>query len=173
MANQVVDLESVPTPDIAPSEAIAKTDVVDLTQKMHPDGSLEWTPPPGEWVVMRFGYSLLGIKNHPATKEATGLEVDKMNATYVKHYIDHYLDSYKQTVGSDLMGTRGLRFVITDSWEAGSQNWTDDMIAEFTKRRGYDPKPWMPVAYTYSIRVPDRKLIANWRVSASRCIGRG
>src|SRR5206468_12090482 len=25
------------------------------------------------------------------------------------------------------------------------QNWTDNLIAEFTKRRGYDPRPWMPV----------------------------
>ena len=43
------------------------------------------------------------------------------------------------------MGKRGIRYVITDSWEAGSQNWTDDMIAQFRKRRGYDPIPWMPV----------------------------
>ena len=43
------------------------------------------------------------------------------------------------------MGKRGLRYVINDSWEAGSQNWTDDMIAQFKKRRGYDPLPWMPV----------------------------
>ena len=42
------------------------------------------------------------------------------------------------------MGARGLRFLISDSWEAGAQNWTDDMIAEFTKRRGYDPRPWLP-----------------------------
>ena len=27
------------------------------------------------------------------------------------------------------MGKRGIRYVVTDSWEAGSQNWTDDMIA--------------------------------------------
>jgi len=43
------------------------------------------------------------------------------------------------------MGKRGIRYVITDSWEAGSQNWTDDMVAQFKKRRGYDPTPWMPV----------------------------
>jgi hypothetical protein len=43
------------------------------------------------------------------------------------------------------MGKRGIRYVITDSWEAGSQNWTDDMIAQFKKYRGYDPLPWMPV----------------------------
>ena len=43
------------------------------------------------------------------------------------------------------MGKRGMRYVINDSWEAGSQNWTDDMIDQFKKRRGYDPVPWMPV----------------------------
>ena len=95
--------------------------------------------------MLRFGYSLLGITNHPATAEATGLEVDKLNRGYVKNYMDRYLDSYKETVGADYMGKRGIRYVITDSWEAGSQNWTDDMIAQFKKRRGYDPLPWMPV----------------------------
>ena len=123
----------------------AKSDVIDLTSKMHPDGTLDWTPPAGNWVVLRFGYSLLGITNHPATAEATGLEVDKLNAGYVKNYMNGYLDSYKETVGADMMGKRGIRYVITDSWEAGAQNWTDDMIEQFTKRRGYDPHPWMPV----------------------------
>ena len=43
------------------------------------------------------------------------------------------------------MGERGLQYLITDSWEAAAQNWTDEMIAEFTKRRGYDMRPWLPV----------------------------
>jgi len=30
-------------------------------------------------------------------------------------------------------------------WEAGSQNWTDEMLAQFKKLRGYDPTPWLPV----------------------------
>jgi hypothetical protein len=90
------------------------------------------------------GYSPTGITNHPATPEATGPEVDKLNRAYVKEYIEHYLDNYKDATGG-LMGKRGLQYVITDSWEAGTQNWTDEMIAEFTKRRGYDPRPWMPV----------------------------
>ncbi len=139
------DLYAFATPQVAPTEAVAKSDVIDLTSKMHADGTLDWTPPAGNWVVLRFGYSLLGITNHPATAEATGLEVDKLNGHFVKNYMDAYLDSYKNTVGADYMGKRGIRFVITDSWEAGSQNWTDNMIAEFTKRRGYDPRPWMPV----------------------------
>ncbi len=122
---------------------VAKGDVVDLTSKMRPTARSTGRRPPGEWVVLRMGYSLLGINNHPASPEGTGLEVDKLNPAHVKAYMDTYLDNYKSAVGP-LMGKRGLRFLITDSWEAGAQNWTDDMIAEFTKRRGYDPRPWLP-----------------------------
>jgi hypothetical protein len=139
------DLYKFATPEAGVRDAIRKSAVVDLTSRMKPDGTLDWTPPAGHWMVMRIGYSLLGITNHPATKEATGLEVDKLNAKYVKNYMDGYLDSYKAAVGPEMMGSRGIRYVVTDSWEAGAQNWTDDMIAEFTKRRGYDPHPWLPV----------------------------
>jgi hypothetical protein len=139
------DLYQFATPADLTAEVVAKSDVVDLTSKLRADGTLDWTPRAGNWVILRFGYSLLGITNHPATPEATGLEVDKLNRTYVKNYMNTYLDSYKEAVGADYMGKRGIRYVINDSWEAGSQNWTDDMIAQFKKRRGYDPLPWMPV----------------------------
>jgi hypothetical protein len=70
--------------------------------------------------------------------------VDKLSREDVKEYMNTYLDHYKSAVGP-LMGKRGLQYVISDSWEAGTANWTDDMVAEFTKRRGYDPRPWLPV----------------------------
>ncbi|HEY6489300.1 MAG: glycosyl hydrolase [Terracidiphilus sp.] len=139
------DLYEFPTPASSSDEVVAKSDVIDLTSKMRPDGTLDWTPPAGDWVVLRFGYSLLGITNHPATAEATGLEVDKMDHRFVKKYFDTYLDSYKETVGPAEMGKKGIRYVINDSWEAGSQNWTDKMIDQFKRLRGYDPVPWMPV----------------------------
>jgi len=139
------DLYGFATPEFTQQDAIRKTDVVDLTNKMRPDGTLDWTPPVGEWVVLRFGYSLLGIANHPASKEGTGLEVDKLNSQYVKNYMNGYLDSFKEIVGSGMMGKRGIHNVVSDSWEAGAQNWTENMIGEFTKRRGYDPHPWLPV----------------------------
>jgi len=140
----LIGLDAFPTPQVSASDAIRKTDIVNLTAKMHPDGTLDWTPPAGKWVVLRFGYSLTGVTNHPASPEGTGLEVDKLSREDVKEYMDKYLDNYKSAVG-DLMGKRGLKFVINDSWEAGTANWTDDMVPEFTKRRGYDPRPWLPV----------------------------
>jgi hypothetical protein len=137
------NIYSMATPPVPESEAVRKSDVIDLTPKMHPDGTLDWTPPAGRWIILRIGYSLTGHQNSPASPEATGLEVDKLNRGYVKAYFDHYLDLYKDATGG-LMGKRGLGYVITDSWEAGTANWTDQMIAEFNKRRGYDMKPWLP-----------------------------
>ncbi|MBL8205577.1 MAG: glycoside hydrolase [Blastocatellia bacterium] len=126
------------------TDAIPTNDVIDLTSKMKSDGTLEWAAPTGNWVVLRMGYSLLGIQNHPASPEATGLEVDKLDAQAVKDYFENYLDQYKNAT-SGLMGKRGLQYVITDSYEAGGANWTKNLIAEFAKRRGYDLKSWLPV----------------------------
>ena len=137
-------LDGYATPPVAAADAIRKSDILDLTSKMRADGTLDWTPEPGHWVVLRFGYSLTGVTNHPASPEGTGLEVDKLSRENVKEYMNTYLDQYKDTVGP-LMGKRGLHFVISDSWEAGTANWTENLIAEFTRRRGYDPVPWMPV----------------------------
>src|SRR6266568_4012046 len=139
------DVYQYATPAVDVSSAIKKSDVIDLTSKMQPDGTFDWTPPEGNWVVLRIGYSLLGITNHPATPEATGLEVDKLDRRFVKDYFEKYLASYKETVGPDEMGKKGIQYVINDSWEAGSQNWTDNLLAQFKKLRGYDPTPWLPV----------------------------
>jgi hypothetical protein len=137
------NIYAMATPPVQPDDVVRKSDVFDLTSRMRADGTLDWTPPAGDWAVLRIGYSLTGQQNRPASPEATGLEVDKLNKGYVKAYFDNYLDQYKDATGG-LMGKRGLQYIITDSWEAGVANWTDDMIGEFARRRGYDLKPWLP-----------------------------
>ncbi len=138
------DLYALPTPELESDAAVQKADVIDLSDRMEPDGSLEWTPPEGSWNVIRLGYSLTGHKNSPASPEATGLEVDKLSASHVRAYFNNYLDQYQEATGG-LMGSRGLQYMITDSWEAETQNWTDRMMEEFAARRGYDMLPWIPV----------------------------
>ncbi|GAB3883268.1 glycosyl hydrolase [Spirosoma agri] len=127
------------------ADAIPTQDIVDLTSKMSADGTLNWTPPAGgDWVVMRLGYSITGRKNHPASPEATGLEVDKLDKVAVRKYIDTYLDMYKDATRGQ-MGAKGLQYMVLDSYEAGHMTWTKAMPEEFLKRRGYDLRPWLPV----------------------------
>ncbi|MYM34524.1 glycoside hydrolase [Duganella sp. FT94W] len=123
---------------------IAAGDIIDLSARMRADGHLDWTPPPGRWTVLRFGYTLTGKQNGPAPSEATGLEVDKLSATHVRDYLHTYLGKIEQAVGPDLIGQRGVRALLNDSIESGFQNWTDDMAAAFQSRRGYALTRWLP-----------------------------
>ncbi|HUD93868.1 glycosyl hydrolase [Sphingobium sp.] len=132
--------------DVAPSApAIDPAKVIDLTDRLRPDGTLDWTAPKGgDWRIVRMGYSLTGKTNHPATPEATGLEVDKYDAAAVRRYLETYLGMYRDTVGADWIGRKGIRALLTDSIEVGASNWTPRVVDEFKARRGYDPVPFLP-----------------------------
>lgn len=116
--------------------------IVDLTDKMDADGTLHWTPPPGKWTVQRIGYTTTGETNNPAGSGA-GLECDKFNPAAARLQFDHWFGEALKRVGLDLAG-RTMSRNHTDSWEAGSQNWSPVFREEFTKRRGYDPLLWLP-----------------------------
>jgi hypothetical protein len=131
--------------DVGPDLAgVSPQSVIDLTSKVGPDARLAWTPPPGRWKVLRIGWSLLGTTNHPATKEATGLEVDEYDGAAVRRYIETYLSMYEAVTGPDLMGKQGLRAQVNDSTEVGPSNWTPAILDQFQRLRGYDPGPWLP-----------------------------
>jgi len=138
------DADALRTPDVPPSAAIHSADIIDLTDRLRADGILDWTAPAGNWTVLRAGWSLTGEVNHPATPEGTGLEVDKLNADHVRAHLDAYLTPVIKALGP-LVGDRGLRNLLTDSWEAGQENWTEPMPAEFRQRRGYDLTRMLPV----------------------------
>lgn len=138
-------LESFPNPAVHAADEVDPSEVVDLTARMQKDGTLDWDPPPGHWVVLRFGYSLLGITNNPAAPEATGLEVDKLDRAAVEKYANQYLALYQGFLSQDSTLKSGISYVVSDSWEAGSQNWTLKFLEDFKRLRGYDAVPWMPV----------------------------
>lgn len=132
-------------PSIAADATIDRKTVIDLSPHLKKDGTLEWQPPQGRWRILRFGWTLTGKQVHPASPEATGLEVDKLDREHVSTYLDNYLRHFEKAVGKSGLGDGGIAFMLNDSYEAGAANWTDDMIEEFAQRRGYDPRPWLPV----------------------------
>lgn len=135
-------LSDAPAPE---APVIDPAQVIDLTARLRPDGTLDWTAPAGrDWRIIRLGYSLTGKTNHPATPEATGLEVDKYDSAAVRRYLETYLGMYRDAVGVDWVGRKGIRALLTDSIEVGASNWTPRLVEEFTARRGYDPVPFLP-----------------------------
>lgn len=125
-------------------DAIRTSDIIDLTGKMTADGKLECSLPAGRWRIYRFGWSITGKINHPASPEATGLEVDKLDPDAWMRYFRTYLDLYKDAADG-MLGEKGIRYLLVDSYEAGAYTWTPKLAKEFKARRGYDLLPWLPV----------------------------
>lgn len=137
------EYDTVPTPEPSPESRIGSNETIDLSSHMKPDGTLSWQVPEGRWTILRLGYSLTGAKNRPATPEGSGFEADKLSREHMQAYCEGYFGPLKQALGP-LFG-RTLRTVMMDSWEAGTNNWSDRILEDFKERRGYDPKPWLPV----------------------------
>ena len=154
----------LPSGTAGTSAAIKTSDEVDLTGKMQPDGHLNWDPPPGNWMILRIGYSLTGAMNRPASPEATGLEVDKLDSSAVRRYMDTYLSMYRNATGG-LMGKHGMHVMMFDSWEAGNMNWTPKILEDFKHLRGYDPVPWLPALAGYVVESPKKSdgFLFDWR----------
>ena len=124
-------------------DAIRTSDIIDLTDQMTADGKLECSLPAGRWRIYRFGWSITGKINHPASPEATGLEVDKLDPDAWMRYFHTYVDLYKEAAGG-MLGKKGIRYLLVDSYEAGAYTWTPRLAEEFKSRRGYDLIPWLP-----------------------------
>ena len=144
--------------------AMAAADVIVLDGKMSADGVLDCTLPEGRWRIFRFGASLTGKMNHPASPNATGLEVDKLDRAAWERYFHTYIDMYKEAAGG-MLGERGVTHMLVDSYEAGPATWTPSLPGEFRARRGYDLLPWLPVLAGQIIESPERseRFMHDWQ----------
>lgn len=116
--------------------------IIDLSGRLGADGVLTCTLPKGEWRIIYFGMVTTSKRNKPAAAEATGLEVDKMSREHTQHHFDSYVGSlYQQMTPEEKAAFKGITI---DSYEVGSQNWTDGFAAEFEKRNGYSPVLMLP-----------------------------
>jgi len=122
---------------------VVPDDVRDISGRMGADGRLRWEVPAGEWVVLRIGMTPTGVKNSPTSPQGQGPEVDKMSRSGVRKHFDAYIGQLLSRMPKE--ERRALRYVVADSYEMGSENWTDDFGQEFRQRYGYNPRPWLAV----------------------------
>jgi hypothetical protein len=115
--------------------------IVDLTSKLAADGTVVWSPPTGNWTIIRFGYTDSGAVNHPANKYGVGLECDKLSKVALQQHFDGFVNRVIST-GASVPG-KPVKWSLIDSYEIGYQNWTDGFDAEFDARTGYSIRPWL------------------------------
>lgn len=116
--------------------------VMDISTRFS-EGQLNWDAPAGDWTIMRMGMVPTQVKNSPASKEGTGLEVDKMSKAHVESHFDAFLGEIIRRIPA--ADRKTWKVAVEDSYETGGQNWTDDMMKKFQTAFGYDPTPYLPV----------------------------
>jgi hypothetical protein len=126
-----------------PGLSIAKGQVIDLTSKVTGEGTLTWKVPEGDWIILSTGMSPTGTKNSPVSEEGMGYEVDKMNKEAAFAHFDAYMGKILAMISPK--ERKGLRHLVADSYEQGSENWTEGFAKNFLKTFGYNPIPWLPV----------------------------
>jgi len=116
-------------------------DVINLTDELDANGKLDWEVPAGKWMIERIGHTTTGSSTRPPVKGGNGLECDKLSREAMELHFTNMIGKLAASVGR-LAGTTFSATHI-DSWEVGVQNWTPKFRAEFQKRRGYDPVPYL------------------------------
>ncbi|MFA6174117.1 MAG: glycosyl hydrolase [Kiritimatiellales bacterium] len=134
-------LDAAPTPpDIA---GIDLNQIIDLSGKLSADGTLDWVPPAGRWLIVRAGMTSTAKHVAPRTNAGEGLEADKMSGEAIRFHFD----SFAKGMIADNNAAKGnpVYSVHTDSWESNIHTWSSHFREEFEKRRGYSMTKWMPV----------------------------
>jgi hypothetical protein len=117
--------------------------LINITDKLRPDGTLNWAPPTGNWTILRVGHTSTGHTNATGGG-GKGLECDKFNPEAAELQIKNWYGAALKHAGPEI-AKKVLNVFYMDSWECGSQNWSPVFKAEFQKRRGYDITPYLPI----------------------------
>ena len=121
---------------------VKRTQLINLAPQLSENGHLDWEVPSGNWVILRMGHTSNGAVNGPSSKNGSGLECDKLNASAVSAHFNAHMGKMAKELGAKTGNT--FKYIYCDSMEQTSPNWTADFIPEFIKRCGYDPSLWLP-----------------------------
>lgn len=117
---------------------IDERSIIDLTSKVV-NRQIEWQVPQGEWKLMAFWLKNNGIAD----------AVDHFSKTAMEHYCDYLGGIFYQAVGSEFGKT--VESLFADSFElpslASGFNWSDGLLEEFHKAKGYDLTPYLPAIW--------------------------
>lgn len=120
-----------PPLDLKARYAIDPAQVIDISAQVDAAGTLNWTPPAGEWTVLRLGHTPIGP-----------LEIDRLSTAAVDHQFDNTIARIAKAAGP--LAGKAFDTVAIDDSKAGFQNWTPTLPADFQKRNGYAITPYLP-----------------------------
>jgi len=141
------------------------SEVLELTDKVAPDGTLDWKAPEGEWNLYAVFQGWHGKMVERAGTGGEGNVIDHFSEEAAKLFL---ADFDKNAEDIDLSG---LRAFFNDSYEVddarGDSNWTPLFFEEFKTRRGYDLKQYLPALFGNDTEEYNKRVLCDYRETIS------
>jgi len=140
-------LSPAPEPVVKTPGSLDPRSVKLLTERIQPDGTLDWEVPEGQWQLFLFFQQPVNTRVIGGVGAGPQLVLDHMNGAALAAHLKRLSEAAVPEIGSYYGKT--LRAGFCDSLEVEAENyWTDTFLSEFHKRRGYDLTPWLPFIAT-------------------------
>lgn len=140
---------------------------IDLTSQVK-NGALDWTAPPGNWVLCALFQGDHGKMVERAGPGGEGLVIDHFSASALTNYLTQFDEAFK---GYDLSH---LRYFFNDSYEVddaqGESNWTPQFFEQFKRFHGYDLKNYLPALLGQDSPTMNSRVIYDYRTAISRLL---
>lgn len=151
------------------SGAIPTSEIINVTDSIREDGTLQITMPEGTWRILRFGYAPTGAKTKHGRKNLLGYEADVMSSKAANIHYDHYFKAVLDTLSAIGCPPQGM---CMDSHEAGCQNWTQGLEKRFSEKYEYDFTPYLAAMAGYIVdsRKKSEKALYDFRRLAAETI---
>ncbi|MDD4872610.1 MAG: glycosyl hydrolase [Kiritimatiellae bacterium] len=114
--------------------------MLELTNRIKEDGTVDWTAENGPWKI----YSISQRLSMKVKRAAPGGEGYMLNPFYlsaIRNYLKRFSDAFDKSEGPR------PRAMYHDSFEYYGANWSPDFLRQFEKRRGYKLQPELPVLF--------------------------
>ena len=137
---------------------------LDLTGAIDPDGRVAAGLPEGAWTVRWIVYANSGQRLIVPSPNSDGLQIDFFDADDSRRFFTHVLDALEGRLGP--LAETSLRYLEVDSLELEGGRltaWTEDALAEFTRRFGYDARPYLALLVGAETAAPlGERFLHDW-----------
>jgi len=109
----------------------------EITDRLRPDGTVDWTPPADGWTLYVLGHQFAGRMVKRAAPGGAGPMINPFCAASMRKYLERFTAAFESP---EIAKPRAM---YHDSFEY-SGDWSPDLPAEFAKRRGYRIEDELP-----------------------------
>lgn len=150
--------------DLPKDSPLATQGMIDLTDKVSPDGTLLWDVPAGTWKVVRVGQTTTGIHGFD------GLLPDYLSTAATEQNFEK-LSLLIEDAGP--LAGKAFEYLHEDNVEIeGLYSWSPAFLEEFRVRRGYEPRRYLAAMageIVDSVDITDR-FLADARRTIADCV---